>query len=80
MAFHVRDPETDEMVRRLASEKGVGLTEAVKLAVRHELERNTAKKPMLERIRKIQAEVARWPDTGLKADKAFFDELSGDED
>lgn len=80
MAFHVRDPETDELVRRLASEKGVGLTQAVKPAVRHELERATTKKPMLERIREIQAEVARWPDTGLKADTAFFDELSGDED
>lgn len=35
---------------------------------------------MRERIRGLQAEVARYPETGLKADKAFFDELSGDED
>jgi len=80
MAFHVRDPETDALVRRLARQKGVGLTEAIKVAVREKIERDKKAKPMLERIRVIQDEVASWPDTGLKADKAFFDELSGDED
>lgn len=33
MAFHIRDEETDTLVRELARRKGVGLTEAVKLAV-----------------------------------------------
>ncbi len=80
MAFHVRDPETDALVRRLARQKGVGLTEAIKVAVREKIERDRKAKPMLERIRAIQDEVASWPETGLKADKAFFDELSGDED
>lgn len=79
MPFHVRDPETDTLVRQLAQERGVGLTEAVKLAVRNELERDP-KAAMLQKIRAIQDEVARWPRSGLKADKAFFDELSGDED
>jgi antitoxin VapB len=44
------------------------------------LQREQATKPMLERIREIQADLARHPCTGLKADKAFFDELSGDDD
>ena len=80
MAFHVRDPETDALVRRLARQKGVGITEAVKLAVDAELRREAAEKPPLrDRIRAIQDEVQSWPCTGLKADKAFFDELSGDD-
>jgi antitoxin VapB len=80
MAFHVRDPETDALVRRLARQKGVGITEAVKLAVGAELRREAAPKPPLrERIRAIQDEVQSWPYTGLKADKTFFDELSGDD-
>ena len=80
MAFHVRDPETDALVRRLARQKGVGITEAVKLAVGAELRRETTEKPPLrERIRAIQDEVQSWPETGLKADKAFFDKLSGDD-
>jgi antitoxin VapB len=35
--------------------------------------------PLRERIRDIQDRIAAYPDTGLEADKAFFDELSGDE-
>jgi antitoxin VapB len=80
MAFHISDQETEDLVRELARKMGVGLTEAVKLAVRAELEREDSKKLMLGRIREIQDQVALWPRTGLKADKAFFDELSGDTD
>jgi antitoxin VapB len=80
MAFHVRDPEADALVRTLARDSGLGITEAIKVAVREKIERDRQAKPMLERIREIQDEIASWPDTGLKADKAFFDELSGDED
>lgn len=79
MAFHVRDKETDELVRELARKRQIGLTEAVKLAVGAELRRDIKATPMLERIGAICAEVARYPKTGLKADKAFFDELSGDD-
>lgn len=80
MAFHVRDAETDTLVRELARKRGVGLTEAVKQAVGAALEYDERKIPLRERIRDIQDEIARWPRTGLKADKAFFDELSGDDD
>lgn len=79
MAFHVRDSETDTLVRELARKRGVGLTEAVKQAVRSELDRKddeVARK--LAAMKAISDEVASWPRTGLKADKAFFDELSGD--
>jgi antitoxin VapB len=79
MAFHVRDPETDSLVRELALKRGLGLTEAIKLAVTSalradELDRETR----LAKMREIQDRIAAWPKTGLKADKAFFDELSGD--
>lgn len=79
MAFHVRDRETDTLVRELARKRGVGLTEAVRLAVRHELERDVAAVPLYERIAALQEKVLRRPPTGLAADKAFFDELSGDQ-
>ena len=77
MAFHVRDPETDTLVRQLARKRGVGLTEAVKLAVGAELERIAAEPSVLEKIRALQAEIAKRSHSGLKADKAFFDDLSG---
>jgi len=79
MAFHVRDPETDALVRELALKRGFGLTEAVKWAVasalRDEVDEKEARRA---RMRAIQDRIASAPRTGLKADKAFFDALSGD--
>jgi antitoxin VapB len=78
MPFHIRDAETDELVRELARRRQIGLTEAVKLAVRNELRREDDAAPLQERIAKLRAEVLSRPATGLVADKRFFDELSGD--
>jgi antitoxin VapB len=79
MAFHVRDKTTDTLVRKLADQRGVGLTEAVRQAVSAELDRQeTDAGERLRRMREISDEIARRPRTGLKADKAFFDEISGD--
>ena len=74
MPLQIRDEETSRLVRTLAGLKGVGLAEAVRLAVEAELSRI----PLRERIRPIQERLAKIPKTGLAADKAFFDELSGD--
>ncbi|HZC17296.1 MAG TPA: type II toxin-antitoxin system VapB family antitoxin [Caulobacteraceae bacterium] len=79
MPFHIRDPETDILVRELARTRGIGLTEAVKLAVSAELKRDESATPVRERIRQVQQDVAALPRTGLMADKAFFDDLSGDD-
>jgi antitoxin VapB len=83
MALHIRDPETDAAVRALAKRTGLGLTEAVRLAVTEKLAGmgeagGVAKRPLLERIAPIQERIAAHPDTGLPADKAFYDALSGD--
>jgi antitoxin VapB len=79
MPFHVRDPETDTLVRELARRKGVGLTEAIKQAVGAELAREVAD-ARLAKVREIQARIAARGRSGLKADKAFFDDLSGQGD
>jgi len=79
MAFHVRDPETDALVRELADKTRLGITEAVKLAAAEALaSRDQARAEKLAKMRAISAEVASWPRTGLKADKAFFDEMYED--
>ena len=78
MAFHVRDPETDALVRRLAKAEGIGLTEAVKRAVRETLAAREKVVPLEERVRAIQDDLARYPRTGRAADKAFYDSLSGE--
>jgi antitoxin VapB len=79
MAFHIRDPETDALVRELAEKAHVGITEAVKLAAAEALAtRSKAREEKLAKMRAISDRIASLPRTGLKADKAFFDELSGD--
>ena len=80
MAIHIRDPETDTLIRKLAEIKFVKLTSAVRIAVERELERETADPSLLARTADIRREVASWPNTGLKADKAFFDSSWGQED
>lgn len=79
MAFHVRDRETDSLVRMLARRRNIGLTEAVRLAVRHELQREDEAVPLQARIASLRAEVMKRPATGLDADKAFYDDLSGND-
>jgi antitoxin VapB len=79
MPFHVRDPETDALVRELADRTKLGITEAVKLAASESLAaRNKAKAEKLARVDAILAEFDALPRTGLKADKAFFDMISDD--
>jgi antitoxin VapB len=81
MAFHVRDEATDLAVRVLAHIKKKTLTDTIREAVEHELERERDKVPLAERIKPIQD----WLDAhskpgGLPADKAFYDELSGEDE
>jgi antitoxin VapB len=80
VAFHVRDPETDTLVRRVARQKGLGLTETIKLVMRGELDREAQVTPLRERIAALRAEAQARPRTGPRGDvdKAFFDDLSGE--
>ena len=79
MAFHIKDEATDKAVRRLAKLKGKTLTETVREAVEHEYERVRSEIPLIERLKPIQDELRSLSKPGgLPADKAFYDELSGD--
>ncbi len=79
MAFHVKDAATDQSVRRLARLKGKSLTATIREAVEHEYQREIAKVPLIERLKPIQESFAAQSQPGgLPADKAFFDQLSGE--
>lgn len=78
MAIHIRETEADLAVRELANRLGVSLTEAIRISAVNELKRvNRNKVPLSERIKRLQTRLAGYEKTGLKADKAFFDDLSG---
>ncbi|POR56840.1 type II toxin-antitoxin system VapB family antitoxin [Bosea psychrotolerans] len=57
MALNIKDPETERFVRTLARRRGVSLTEAVRQAVKSELESDGLPEP--EKARRI-AEGRRW--------------------
>jgi antitoxin VapB len=80
MAFHIRNLETDRLARRVAALKRTGLTEAVHSALEHELERVQGVPSLVDRIAEFRKRVRALgnPKKGKPADKAFFDDLSGD--
>ena len=77
MTFYVKDPATDKAVRRLAKLKGKTLTDTIREAVENEL-RKERRGTLPQRLDAIAQRLRKFPRTGLEADKAFFDELSGD--
>ena len=81
MAFHVRDEATDAAVRRLAKLKKKTLTETIREAVEHEYARESGGDDFSEKIKAIQDEFAAISKRGgLPPDKAFYDELSGEDE
>ena len=84
MAFHVRDERTDALVRQMARKRGIGITEVIREvfeeAAEAEARTEAPEKTLKERLAPLLDRLDRLPRTGLKADKAFFDDLSGQAD
>ncbi len=78
MAFYVKDPATDTVVRRLAKIKGKTLTDTIREAVEKEYANTKASKIVAEKLDALAERFSKLPRSGLEADKAFFDDLSGD--
>jgi antitoxin VapB len=78
LPLEISDEDVIRMAAKLAALTGLTETEAIKRALQNELRPFDNTLPLRERIRPIQERIAAYPPTGLPADKAFFDELSGD--
>ena len=78
MPLNIRSEEVNQLAEKLAARKHVNKTEAVKLALENELRRLDDTLPLRERLRPLQERVLARPATGLEADKALYDDLSGD--
>ncbi len=81
MALYIKDPEVDALAGELAAAKNLNKTEAVREALKHELERQRGKPSVVDLAVRFCLELrARGkPKRGRRADKRFFDELSGNE-
>ncbi|MBR1090775.1 type II toxin-antitoxin system VapB family antitoxin [Bradyrhizobium manausense] len=80
MAFHIKNPETDALARKVAAVKKIGLTEAVHTALAHELEREQGRPSLVELGVKFCRDLRAkgQPAKGQPADKAFRDSLYED--
>jgi antitoxin VapB len=78
MPLNIRSETVNELAHKLATRRHVSKTEAVRMALENELRREDEAVPLWERIRPLRETIARYPDSGEQADKAFFDNLSGD--
>lgn len=76
MPLNIRSEDVNHLAETLASRLRVTKTEAVKVALENELHRLDQGIPLKERLRPIQERIQRRPQTGLAADKGFYDELS----
>jgi antitoxin VapB len=81
MSLFIRDKEVGDLARRLQSEiNAPTLTEAVRIALRHEIARVREDWPMKRRVaRAIALADALGPTDPNFNMKRFSDELSGDE-
>lgn len=77
MPLYIKDDATAALVTELAQAVGITKSEAVYRAVKAELSRLPPKKPLREQIAELHARHPLPEPTGRKADKAFFDDLSG---
>ena len=77
MPLFIKDDATAALVTKLANMRGVSKQDAVKAAVTAELERMAEAVPLRERFARRRAAHPLPPPTGEAADKAFFDDLSG---
>jgi antitoxin VapB len=78
MPLNIRSEAVNQLAEALAARMATNKTDAVARALRNELQRLDDATPLRARLRPIQNRVLSRPATGLEADKAFYDELSGD--
>jgi antitoxin VapB len=78
MPLYIKDDATARLVTRFAKLRGVSKQDAVRIAVQAELDRATEAVPLRDRFAAVRQAHPLPPATGKTADKAFFDELSGE--
>ena len=78
-SLFIKDGKVNEMAERLATERGLTKTAAVRLALERELGRKEVdKRPIRERMLDFWERFPLPETLGPAPDKAFWDELSGD--
>lgn len=78
MPLNIRNEAVNRLAARLAARARLTKSDAVKMALENELRRLDEALPLRDRLRPLQGRILARPATGRDADKAFYDELSGE--
>jgi antitoxin VapB len=76
--LQIRNRRVVELAAKLAAARRTTKTEAVLHALESEFARIEGQKSLAERLKPLRDRLKAVPRTGLKADKDFYDDLSGD--
>ena len=82
-SLYIKHAETNERAGRVARLLGTTKTEAVRLAlerIEDQLTPDRRVKEFRERLRRWRAEHPLGEPTGLNADKAFYDDINGEDE
>ncbi len=82
-SLFIKDPATAEHAARLAARLGVTKTDVVRrglAALESQLSPEERRREFHERVGRWRTDNPLPPPTGMEADKAFYDWLSGEED
>ena len=80
MGISIKNEEVEKLARRLAVKHGKGLTEIVHDALLEKAARDDAEPTLWEKLAPLRAKLAAMPDSGLPADRAFYDEINGEDE
>ena len=78
MPLYIKDDATAKLVAQFAKLRGVSKQHAVRIAVQAAMDRATAAVPLRDRFAALRQAHPLPPATGKRADKGFFDVLSGE--
>lgn len=78
MGLSIKNAAVETLARELARRHGTGVTEIIRLALVEKAQRDEPEKTLWEKLAPIHAELAAMPDSRLKADRAFYDEINGE--
>jgi antitoxin VapB len=78
MPLYIKDDATAKLVAQFAKLRGLSKQDAVKLAVQTALDQAAEAVPLRDRFAALRQAHRLPPPTGHAADKAFFDDLSGE--
>jgi antitoxin VapB len=76
MSLNIRSEEVNRLAEKLANLEQATKTDAVRLALLEAIDRREKQIPLMTRLEPLLAKIRKDPDSGLQADKTFYDSLN----